>query len=88
MDKDRKSAVDLSIQEHFSGRFGGIIMVKNDESQPNITSGAVSIHAAENGGGIVIFDNSGKTVGMFGVSNAGDVLLTGDRYGNETGCML
>ena len=84
--KDRKSAAGLSIQEHLPGRFGGIIMVKNDESQPNITSGALSIHAAENGGGIAIFNNAGKNVVMLGVSNTdGGALLTGDKYGNETG---
>ena len=88
--KDRKSAAGLSIQEHLPGRFGGIMMVKNDESQPNIatniTRGAVSIHAAENGGGMAIFNNAGKNVLMLGVSNTGrGALLTGDKYGNETG---
>ena len=90
MGKDRKSAAGLSIQEHLPGRFGGIVMVKNDESQPNITTniirGAVSMHAAENGGGLVIHNNAGKSVGVFGANHTGGgVLLTGDKYGNETG---
>ena len=88
--KDGKSAVGLSIQEHIQGRFGGFIMVKNDESQynsiTNITKGAVSIHAAENGGGVAVFNNAGNNVVMLGVSNTGGgALLTGDKYGNETG---
>lgn len=88
--KDRKSAAGLSIQEHLPGRFGGIMMVKNDESQSNtitnFSRGAISIHAAENGGGIAIFNNAGKIVMMLGVSNTDSgTLLTGDKYGNETG---
>lgn len=90
MGKDRKSAAGLSIQEHLPGRSGGIIIVKNDESQYNITTniirGAVSIHATENGGGLAIYNNEGKTVGLFGVNDTGNgVLLTGNKYGNETG---
>ena len=92
MGKDGKSAVGLSIQEHFPGRFGGFIMVKNDESQSNITAdimkGAVAIHAAENGGGLVIYNNAGKSVGVFGANDTGrGVLLTGDKDGNETGSL-
>ena len=88
--KDRKSAVGLSIQEHIPGRFGGFIMVKNDESQynsiTNITRGAISIHAAENGGGVAVFNNAGNNVVILGVSNTGSgALRTGDKYGNETG---
>ena len=90
MGKDKKSAAGMSIQENLPGRFGGIMMVKNDESQPNIATntikGAVSIHAAENGGGMAILNNAGKTVMMLGVSHTGSgMLLTGDKYGAETG---
>ena len=90
MGKDKKSAAGMSIQESLPGRFGGIVVVKNDESQPNIATdimrGSVSIHAVENGGGLAIFNNAGKTVVMLGVSNTGGgMLLTGDKYGNETG---
>ena len=92
MGKNRKSAAGLSIQEHLPGRFGGIIIAKNDESRHNITSniikGSVSIHAAENGGGLAIYNNEGKTVGLFGVNDIGSgVLLTGDKYGSETGTL-
>lgn len=86
MGKDKKSAASLSIQESLPGKFGGIVIVKNDESPRNAFKGTAYIYAAEHGGGLAIFNNSGKNVGMFGASDTGGCLLfTKDKYDNMTG---
>ncbi len=86
MGKDGKSAASLSIQESLPGKFGGIVVVKNNESPRNAFSGAAYIYAAEYGGGLAILNNAGKNVGLFGASDIGGCLLfTKDKYGNETG---
>ena len=59
-------------------------MVKNDESQynsiTNITRGAVSIQLPhENGGGMAIYNNAGKNVGMFASTDIGGCQLTHQR---------
>ena len=84
--KDRKSAASLSIQESLPGKFGGIVVVKNDASSRNVTSGIAYLYAAEYGGGLAIYNNTGKNVGLFGTGDTGGgVLQTGDKYGNKTG---
>ncbi|MDE0682480.1 MAG: hypothetical protein OXI63_06150 [Candidatus Poribacteria bacterium] len=84
--KDKKSAAGLSIQEHLPGRFGGIVTVKNDESPRNALKGTAYIYAAEYGGGLAIYNNAGKNVGMFGATDIGSChLLTKDKDGNMIG---
>ena len=86
MGKDRNSAASLSIQEGLPGKFGGIVFVKNDESPRNVLKGAVSIYAAEYGGGLAIYNNAGQDVGLLGANDIGGCqLLTKDKSGNMTG---
>ena len=91
MGKDGKSAASLSIQEGLPGKFGGIVIVKNNEFPRNTLTrntlnGTAYIYAGEYGGGLAINNNAGKNVGMFGATDIGGCqLLTKDKYGNMTG---
>ena len=84
--KDRKSAAGMSIQQSLPGKYGGIIIVKNNHTPRHLMmNGVASIFADDQGGGFAIHNNQGNLVGRFGITDTGTGMLeTRDKSGKQT----
>lgn len=72
---------DQRLRLAMTDEFGGTVLIAGEGKQ-----GSVLLSTDEYGGGIAIFNNAGKIVGQFSVSDIGSGLLnTRDKHGYKTG---